>query len=116
MNNSPFIINDLPNNIWSVEWPTFKNIRDSVSNIKLLDILFGEVKCNQVGLAIMLNSGEYDTLWINDIAWYQDTRHEYGDYLEHMYEIRGAVFQKESEARKFQDILEKKYVWKILKA
>ncbi len=116
MNNSPFVINDLPNNNWSVEWPTFKNIRDSVSNIKLLDILFGEVKCHQAGLAIMLNSGDYDTLWINAIEWYQYTDYKYGDYLEQMYEIRGAVFHQESEARKFQDILEKKYVWKILKA
>lgn len=96
-------------------WPKFENIKDSVSNIKLLDILFGEVKCIQAGLSIMLNNNaEYDTLWIDSVVWYQDTKQEYGDYLQDMYEIRGAVFHNEDEAIKFQDILEKKYIWKIL--
>jgi hypothetical protein len=116
MNNSPFIINDTPNNNWVVSWPTFRNIRDSVSNIKLLDILFGEIQCYQVGLAIRVRGNEYDTLWLDAIVWYQDTEKQYGDYLESMYEIQGVVFNEQSEAIKFQDILEKKYIWKILKA
>lgn len=116
MNNSPFVIKQSTNDNWVVAWPTFKNIRDSVSNVKLLDILFGEIKCDQVGLAILLRGNEHDTLWINSIVWYQDTKQQYGDYLERMYEIRGVVFHSQVEAEKLQDILEKKYVWKILQA
>lgn len=116
MNNSPFIINKSTNDHWVVTWPTFKNIRDSVSNIKLLDILFGEIKCDQAGLAILLKGNEHDTLWINSIVWYQDTKQQYGDYLERMYEIRGVVFNKQDQAQKLQDILEKKYIWKVLQA
>ncbi len=33
-----------------------------------------------------------------------------------MYEIRAVVFRDKTEAIKFQDILEKKYIWKVLKA
>jgi hypothetical protein len=116
MNNSPFIVNKSTNDNWVVSWPTFRSIRDSVSNIKLLDILFGEMQCYQVGLAILLRGNEYDTLWIDAIVWYQDTKKQYGDYLESMYEIQGVVFREQHEAEKLQDILEKKYIWKVLKA
>jgi len=98
-------------------WPRFENIRDSGTNIKLLDILFEQIKCFQVGLEIMLNNNaEYSTLWIDAVVWYQDVKKEYGDYLQDMYEIRGAVFHHKDEAIKFQDILEKKYMWKILQS
>ena len=64
----------------------------------------------------MLHGGDIDTMWLNYSVWAQDNNHAYGEYLMDMYEIRGVVFRKEEEAIKFQDILEKKYIWKILKA
>ena len=85
-------------------------------SLKLLDILFGEIKCFEVGLGLLLHGGDMDTLWLSYSVWAQDNNHAYGEYLMDMYEIRGVVFRKEEEAIKFQDILEKKYIWKILKA
>lgn len=114
--SKPFIITKTRNDMYTVSWPTFGNIKDSVTNIKLLDILFGELKCDEAGLAILLHGGDIDLLWISSIVWHQDVKQQYGDYLQDMYEIRGAVFRKEDEAVKFQDILEKKYIWKVLSA
>lgn len=116
MNNSPFELYTTERNNHVVHWPTFKNIRDADTRIKLLDIIFGEVKCFEVGLAIVLQGGDMDTLWIDFTVWAQDTTQIYSDYLMDMYEIRGAVFRNKNEAEKFQDILEKKYIWKILQA
>jgi hypothetical protein len=114
MNNTPFILNDLPNNTWSVEWPTFKNITDKVTGKKLLRILFEDIKCYEVGIGVKLNSGEMDTLWIKSNLFWQDKEGSYTNYLEDMYEIGGVVFLYKNEAEQLQDILEKKYIWKVL--
>jgi len=116
MNNSPFELYTTEKNNHVVHWPTFKNIRDVDTRIKLLDILFGEVKCFEVGLGLLLHGGGMDTLWIKFSAWAQDTSHTYSEYLMDMYEIRAVVFSNKHEAEKFQDILEKKYIWKVLQA
>lgn len=115
MNNSPFELQST-NGYHVVQWPTFKNIKDVDTRIKLLDILFGEVKCFEVGLGLLLQGGDTDTLWIDFSSWAQNNNHGYFEYLQDMYEIRSVVFCKQSEAEQFQDILEKKYVWKILQA
>lgn len=116
MNNSPFELYAMTFGNYVVHWPTFKNIRDVDTRIKLLDILFREVKCFEVGLGLLLQGGDMDTLWINFNAWAQHSNHSYSEYLQDMYEIRGVVFRNKNEAEKFQDILEKKYIWKILQA
>lgn len=116
MNNSPFEIYKTERNRWITHWPTFKNIKDADTGLKLLDILFGQIKCDEVGLAILLHGGEYDTLWISYSAWATDVNDLHAEYIMDMYEIRGVVFHKESEALQLQDILEKKYIWKILQA
>lgn len=114
--NTPFELHKTTADRWVVDWPTFKNIRDTGTGVKLLDILFGEIKCHQVGLALLLNNNESETLWIDFSIWATDTKNHYAEYLMDMYEIRGVVFHKEHEAIQFQDILEKKYIWKILQA
>jgi len=116
MKNSPFELYTTERDNHVVHWPTFKNIRDVDTRIKLLDISFGEVQCFEVGLGLLLQGGDLDTLWIKFSAWAQDTNHSYSEYLQDMYEIRAVVFRDKTEAIKFQDILEKKYIWKILKA
>ena len=116
MNNSLFELYATERDNHVVHWPTFKNIRDVDTRIKLLDILFGEVKCFEVGLGLLLQGGDMDTLWIKFSAWAQDTNHSYSEYLQDMYEIRAVVFRNKKEAEQFQDILEKKYIWKVLKA
>ena len=116
MNNTPFIINDLPDNTWSVEWPTFKNITDKVTGKKLLTILFEDIKCHHVGIGIVLNGGEMDTMWIDSKLYWQDTEGSYTNYLEDMYQIGGVVFIEKDQAVQFQNFLEKKYIWKVLQA
>lgn len=116
MNNSPFELYAIERDNHVVHWPTFKNIRDIDTGIKLLDILFGEVKCFEVGLGLLLQGGDMDTLWISLSAWAQSPKHVYSEYLMDMYEIRAVVFRDKNEAEQFQDILEKKYIWKILQA
>ena len=116
MNNTPFEIYETENNRWATHWPTFKNIKDTETGIKLLDILFGQIKCEEVGLQILLHGGEHDTMWIGYSAWARDVNDLHSEYIMDMYEIRGVVFHKESEAVQLQDILEKKYIWKVLQA
>jgi hypothetical protein len=55
-------------------------------------------------------------MWITLNTWAQDVNGDYARYLEDMYEIRGVAFNNEDEALKFQDYLEKKYIWKTLQA
>jgi hypothetical protein len=116
MNDSPFELYSTTHGNHVVHWPTFKNIRDVDARIRLLDILFVEVKCFEVGLALLLQNGEIETLWIEFNSWAPGPNHVYSEYLMDMYEIRGVVFKNNEEAKQFQDILEKKYIWKILKA
>jgi hypothetical protein len=116
MNNSPFELYSTTHGNHVVHWPTFKNIRDVDTRIKLLDVLFKEVQCFEVGLGILLQGGDMDTLWIDFSAWAQNPNHSYSEYLMDMYEIRGVVFRNKNEAEQFQNILEKKYIWKVLKA
>jgi hypothetical protein len=55
-------------------------------------------------------------LWLNFTVWVQDSKHDYSEYLMDMYEIRAVVFRNKHEAEQFQNILEKKYIWKVLQA
>ena len=116
MNNTPFEIYKTERDRWVTHWPTFKNIKDTSTGLKLLDILFGQMKCDEIGLALLLNSGEYDTMWISYSAWARDVNNHFSEYVQDMYEIRGVLFHTQSEAEQLQDILEKKYIWKVLQA
>ena len=55
MNNTPFEIYKTEKDRWVTHWPTFKNIKDAETGIKLLDILFGQIKCDEVGLQLLLH-------------------------------------------------------------
>lgn len=116
MNNTPFELYTTEKDNHVVHWPTFKNIKEADTRLKLLDILFGDIKCDEVGLGLLLHGGGMDTLWISFISWAQDTSNTYSEYLMDMYEIRAVVFRHKHEAEQFQDILEKKYIWKVLQA
>ena len=69
-----------------------------------------------MGLQLLLHGGEHDTMWIGYSTWASDVDNHFSEYLQDMYEIRGVVFYKEAEAIQLQDILEKKYIWKVLQA
>lgn len=117
--NSPFILNDLCDDTWSVTWPTFQasNKYDTMA-FDILTFVFSEVKPNRVGLGVTLdNYFEADTsiLWVDDDVYTTDITAEYSHYLYKNYKIFGAVFEKQQDAEKFKDLLEKRYVWQLLK-
>jgi hypothetical protein len=116
MTNTPFPIKSLQDGKFIVSWPKWDNIRQFDTKKKLLDLLFKDIGCDEVGIGILLMSDEVDIMWINLNTWAQDVNGDYARYLEDMYEIKGVAFNSEIEALKLQDYLEKKYIWKTLQA
>ena len=117
MNNTPFPITSVQNNKFLVSWPKWENIRQFDTKKRLLAVLFADIGSDEVGIAIMagvLSGGEVDIMWITINTWAQDVNGDYARYLEDMYDIKGVAFNNENEALKFQDYLEKKYIWKTL--
>ena len=116
MSNTPFPIKSLQDGKFIVSWPKWENIRRFDTKKRLLDVLFGDIGSDEVGIGILRMSDEVDIMWINLNTWARDINGDYARYLEDMYEIKGVVFNNEDEALKFQDYLEKKYIWKTLQA
>jgi hypothetical protein len=116
MNNTPFPITSLQKGKFLVSWPKWQNIKHFHTKKKLLDVLFDDIGCEEVGISISIVKYELDIMWITLNTWAQDVNGEYASYLEDMYEIKGVAFNSEIEALKLQDYLEKKYIWKTLQA
>ena len=115
--NKLFPITTVQNNKFLVSWPKWENIRQFDTKKRLLAVLFADIGSEEVGIAIMagvLSGGEVDVMWITLHTWAQDVNGDYARYLEDMYDIKGVVFNSEDEALRFQDYLEKKYIWKTL--
>lgn len=112
--SNPFEILDVNKN-WAVVWPTFNDYFTDKMKFNLLDCIFKEINCTEVGLGVTLGKDEESILWINQTIWFSDLTEEYMKYLYRFYNITGAVFHKLSEAEKFKEILEKKYSWQLLK-
>lgn len=110
--NSPFILTDLENKKYTVSWPTLEDIRQADTKIKLLKVLFNEIKVYEAGLVIKHNVDEVDILWIKESAYYASP--DYDIYLHDHYEIVGVAFIDLLQAENFKEYLEKKLVWKIL--
>lgn len=89
-------------------------VKKFVYSYILLDILFAVIKCKEVGIAVRLNNGEVDSLWIGVEAYQKDKSLNYSHYIQEMYEIAGIVFKDHAKAEQFYDWLEKKYVWDTL--
>jgi len=112
-----FVINDLPDNYWSVSWPGYEEVVVNNTNkaANLLKILFDEVGVDNaiLGLQHRSNSEKFETMHISWIAWHQNpeaaARHSVDYYL-----IVGCKFAKESEAREFKLIMERRLAWKRL--
>ena len=114
-----FPITFVQNDKFLVSWPKWQNIKQFDTKKRLLAILFADIGSYEVGIAIMsgvLSGGEIDVMWITMNTWAQDVNGDYARYLEDMYDIKGVVFNSEDEALRFQDYLEKKYIWKTLQA
>lgn len=114
-----FPITSVQNDKFLVSWPKWQNIKHFDTKKRLLAVLFADIGSIEVGIAIMvgvLSGGEIDVMWIKSNTWSQDINGEYARYLEDMYDIKGVVFNSLDEATRFQDYLEKKYIWKTLQA
>ena len=114
--NQLFPITALQNNKFMLSWPKWQNIKHFHTKKKLLDVLFDDIGSEEVGISISIVKYELDIMWITLNTWAQDVNGEYASYLEDMYEIKGVAFNNEDEALRFQDYLEKKYIWKTLQA
>ena len=113
--NSPFQILDA-NKDWAVVWPSFSDKFTDKMRFNLLDLVFREIKCYEVGLGIADNTKDDPTImWIKQDIFFSDLTEEYTQYLYKYYHIGGVVFHKLAEAEQFKDILEKRYAWQLLK-
>lgn len=101
------------NNKWYVSWTERDFTRTQLKN-HLLDVLFKNMKIDEVGLSIKLHGSEYDTMYISYPLWAQDKSGQYSQFIYDMYVIRGVVFKNQNEAEMFREYLLKTYMWKEL--
>ena len=111
-----FPITSLQKGKFLVSWPKWQSIRQFDTKKRLLAVLFADIGSEEVGISISITKDELDIMWIRSTTWALDANGEYARYLEDMYDIKGVAFNNEDEALKFQDYLEKKYIWKTLQA
>lgn len=112
--NSPFQLTDI-NNDWAVVWPSFSDKFTDRMKFNLLECVFKEIKCFEVGLGIADDGTEATIMWIKEDIFFSELTEEYTQYLYKYYHIGGVVFHELGEAEKFKEILEKRYVWQLLK-
>lgn len=99
---------------WAVYWPDIKPVVEKATGLKLMKVLFDDLKCFEIGLGVSYGSGTNvgrEVLWINCSTYWQDQRDEYFQFLLNRYDIYGVQFKKKSEAEAFYDYLEKKLSW-----
>ena len=111
--NSPFQIQDV-NRDWAVVWPSVDDNFTNKMKFNLLDCIFREIKCYEVGLGVTDNGKDATIMWIKQDIFFSDLTEEYTQYLYKYYHIGGVVFHSLKEAEQFRDILEKRYIWQVL--
>jgi hypothetical protein len=111
ISNDSFKLDELPDG-WAVTWPDIRPIVEKATGMKLMTVLFEEVKCFEVGLGVKyLNDDPGETLWVDSSLYWQDQMDEFFNHIVNRYEIFGVRFHKQEEAERFYDYLEKKLVW-----
>ena len=109
---SPFVITEHDRCV-TVTWPSFKDIREMDTKVKLVEAAFRESDAYEVGFCVELQNKEYDILWIDVYVTYQ--KNDYSRYLLDMYIVKGVAFRGLKEAEMFHKWLEGKYIWELLK-
>ena len=109
--SSPFILSELKHK-YTVTWPSFHDIRGNESCYNLLKMLFEKFKLDQAQL--LLNKDNMVT--IDAHVWYSNSGMNYSEWLMSQYNITGVVFDSKEHATDLQTELEKRYMWKLLKA
>ena len=109
--SSPFELNEVKRK-YTITWPTFHDIRGNETCYNLLKLLFERFKLAYVQL--LLDNDNMVT--INAEVWYTSSGKHYSEWLMSQYSITGVVFDKKENALELRDELEKRYMWKLLKA
>lgn len=110
--DKPFVITEYEKFV-TVTWPSFQDIRQKITKIKLLLLAFEQTKAFEIGVVLELNNKEYDIMWVKEYV--QLTENDYLSYLQDMYVIKGIAYRDRADAEKFYDWLEGKYIWHLLK-
>lgn len=110
--NSPFVIEKVRNE-YKLTWPSFHDIHGNPACYNLLKILFDDIKVNYA--KVFLTSMD-NLMTISADIWYSKSAHQYSEWLMSQYSIIGVLFDDENQAQKLQEILEKRYMWKVLKS
>lgn len=110
--NSPFIIEKTKDN-YKVTWPAIHDIHGNDSCYNLLRVLFVDMKVESA--KVFLTSMD-NMMTVSADIWYNRRAQQYSDWLMSQYSIVGVLFDDISNAEKLQEILEKRYMWKILKS
>lgn len=110
--NSPFVIEKVKNE-YKVTWPAFHDIHGNDRCYNLLKILFDDIKVDSA--KVFLTSMD-NLMIISADIWYSKSAHQYSEWLMSQYSIIGVLFDTEGQAEKLKEILEKKYMWRLLKS
>lgn len=110
--NNPFKVTEYDKFV-TVTWPAFNDIREKMTKLKLIEAAFQQSRAVEVGFVLELNDNEYDIMWIN--SFLSLTENDYVNYLQDMYTVKGIAYRDRSDADKFYNWLEGKYIWQLLK-
>ena len=103
-----FVLNDLPDNTWSVCWPGYEYVvvNNPVKASNLLKILFDEVQVDEVMLGVHEENkpDKFETMYIDWVAWHQDPEGS-ARYVVSHHVVVGCKFAQEDQARKFKLIM-----------
>jgi hypothetical protein len=112
-----FVLNDLPDNTWSVTWPGYEYVvvNDPNKARNLLKILFDEVGVDkaQLGVHEYNRPDKFETMHINEAAWFNDPAGAARYVIDH-HIVVGCKFAEETQARKFKSIMERRLAWRRL--
>jgi hypothetical protein len=100
---------------WVVSWPNKAPLTKAVGKQAMLDVLFNDLKCDNVGLGVALVSGELEYIWVTSIEYWMDTEQCMGERLMNLYNIGGVKFHFKEEAEQFLEYLNGRLAWYYLK-
>lgn len=99
-----------------VIWNENKLLREWMPGLNLCDIVFGQMKCEEMTLLEFSDDKKIWCLtWIKDMVWASDKTNSYGGWLERSFKISGVGFGVKEHAQDFKNTLEKIVVWRELK-
>lgn len=110
--SSPFVIEKVRSE-YKVTWPAFHDIHGNDSCYNLLKVLFDDIKVDNA--KVFLTSMD-NLMIISADIWYSKSAHQYSEWLMSQYSIIAVLFEEEKQAKKLKEILEKRYMWKVLKS